>query len=148
MAKLESYLHDGAGYQARAVLMHLQRNRCIIESSWDEKYHCYRAEVEVARWENCREQGYVVTLRNRKHDQINIAFFEYRNTDSICAIQWLQDTINSPNIDTAKFKDVYKNKYDVSHSVGYHQYSEMGDWIYNQLKDFYEKEDKECWKNS
>jgi len=141
MHELQHYLKDGAGSQARAVLMHLQ-GRGNIESSWDDQFKNYRAKIQVARWENCREQGYVVMLNNRKHDQLNIAFFEHRNSDSIHAIMWMQNTINSPTIDTAKFnfgeQQVYKDKYDTSHSVSYHQYAEMGDWIFDRLTEWYE----------
>ena len=67
----------------------------------------------VARWENCREQGYVISLRLPTYSkQLNIAFFEHRNTDSICAIVWEQRTLNSPTIETAEFGDVYKTKWD------------------------------------
>jgi len=130
--ELQNYMKDGAGYQARCVLAFLQRHN--IEESWSDVYKCYQAKTEIGRWENCREQGYVVYLRNKKHDQINIAFFEHRNTDSICAICWLQNTINSPNIDSAKFDGVYKDKYDLSYSVGYHEFEDMANWIFNQLK--------------
>lgn len=137
MIELKYYLQDGAGYQARAVLMHLQAIS-TIESSWDEEYKLYKADTHVARWQNCREQGYVVMLRDKQHNQLNIAFFEHRNSDGICAIVWKENTINSPTIETAKFDDIYKDKYDVNHSVSHGQYQEMAEWIATQLKNHYE----------
>ena len=41
--KLKNYLQDGAGYQSRAILAHLQA-------------YTQDMDVEVGRWENGREQ--------------------------------------------------------------------------------------------
>lgn len=141
MTRLENYLQDGANYQARATLMFLQRNS-NIESSWNNKYKCYDAEIKVARWENCREQGYIVSLCSQKFGggkQLNIAFFEHRNSDSICAVKWEQNSMNTITIDNAVFGDVYKDKYDTSHSVGYGKAYEMAEWITEQLTEFWNK---------
>ena len=141
MTRLENYLEDGANYQARATLMFLQRN-ANIESSWNKEYKCYDAEIKVARWENCREQGYIVSLYSQKFgcgEQLNIAFFEHRNSDSICAVKWEQKSMNTLTIDNAKFGDVYKDKYDTSHSVGYGEAYQMAEWITEQLTEFWDK---------
>lgn len=141
MTSLENYLQDGADYQARATLMFLQRYS-NIESSWNKEYRCYDAEIKVARWENCREQGYIVSLLSKKFgggQQLNIAFFEHRNSDDICAVKWEQTSINTITIDTAVFGDVYKDKYDTSHSVGYGKAYEMAEWIAEQLTKFWNK---------
>ena len=138
MTKLDNYLEDGANYQARATLMFLQRHDGIKES-WNSEYKRYDAEIQIARWENCREQGYVVSLRNKKREQINIAFFEHRNSDNICAIKWNQESINTLTIDNAEFGDVYKDKYDTSHSVNYGRAYEMAEWIRQELKQHWVK---------
>lgn len=138
MTKLKNYLEDGANYQARATLMFLQRD-ADIEESWNDKWKRYDAEIQVARWENCREQGYVVSLRNKKREQLNIAFFEHRNSDSICAVKWQQESMNTLTIDNAKFGDVYKDKYDTSHSVEYSKAYEMAEWIIEQLREHWVK---------
>jgi len=52
---------------------------------------------------------------------------------------WEQDTINSPTIETAKFKDVYKDKHNVSHEEGYGNVKEMANWIWGQLEDFWHR---------
>lgn len=114
---LKNYLYDGADFQARAVLMLLQGI-------------CHE-DVKVGRWENCREQGYVVS---RGHDpQVNVAFFTHRNSDQLCAVKWQQSSVNTLNIRTANFGDTYLDKWDVSHSVGYGQIQEMAEWINKQL---------------
>lgn len=138
MTKLENYLEDGANYQARATLMFLQRD-ADIEESWNDEWKRYDAEIQVARWENCREQGYVVSLRNKNSEQLNIAFFEHRNSDSICAVKWQQESRSTLTIDNAEFGDVYKDKYDTSHSVSYGKPSEMAEWIIEQFKEHWIK---------
>tara|TARA_R110002020_G_scaffold69158_3_gene180225 strand:+ start:1173 stop:1598 length:426 start_codon:yes stop_codon:yes gene_type:complete len=138
MTKLENYLEDGANYQARATLMFLQRD-ADIEESWNDEWKRYDAEIQVARWENCREQGYIVSLRNKKSEKLNIAFFEHRNSDSICAVKWQQESMNTLTIDNAEFGDVYKDKYDTSHSVGYGKAYKMAEWIIEQFKEHWIK---------
>jgi len=138
MTRLENYLQDGANYQARAVLMLLQ-GKSNIEESWNDEFKQYDAEINVGRWENCREQGYVVSLRTKGmlSKQLNIAFFEHRNSDDICAVKWEQSSFNSLTIDNAEFDEVYKNKYDVSFSTKYCEVEKMTDWIEEQLKNFW-----------
>jgi len=136
MTRLINYLNDGANHQAKAVLAFIQD--ITIEESWNEKKRDYDAEINVARWENCREQGYVLMLRSKNYcRQLNIAFFEHRNSDAICAVKWEQSTMNTPNISDAKFGNVYKDKYDVSHTVNYGQVLEMAEWIEKTLLEFW-----------
>jgi len=132
------YLQDGANHQARAVLVFMQPY-IDIEKSWDEERKRYCAKIEVARWENCREQGYVLSVKSKDYSkQLNIAFFEHRNSDSIHAVKWEQCTLNSPTIDTAKFPDdVYNTKFDTSFSVGYGKIVSMSEWIQNELEEFW-----------
>ena len=136
MTDLNCYLQDGASSQARAVLMMLQD--MTIESSWNEEGNYYRGKPSVGRWENCREQGYCVMLVADNREQLNIAFFEHRNSDSICAVKWVQNTINTPHIDNAEFKDIYKDKFDISFSVDYGEIVKMADWIEKELINFWD----------
>lgn len=140
MNLLKAYFEDGANHQAQAVLAFL-KYRGDIESSWNKESKRYDAEVQVSRWENCREQGYVVMLKAKfgKVRQLNVAFFEHRNSDNICAIKWEQWTTNAPTIDTAKFGGkVYNDKYDVSHDVGPGKADEMAQWIHDELTKFWD----------
>lgn len=142
MTRLEDYLQDGANAQARATLMFLQRYG-TVEDSWNKEFHKYDAEIKVARWENCREQGYIVSLRTKDYrKQLNIAFFEHRNSDSICAVKWEQCSMNTLTIDNAEFGDVYKDKYDTSHSVGYGEAESMAEWIRDQFNEFWKANTK------
>lgn len=133
-----SYLDDGANYQAQAVLAFL-RGTGNIEESWNAEFKYYDAKPEVARWHNCREQGYVVSLRGPRYsNQINIAWFEHRNSDSICAVEWNATYTNPPTInDIPEDAPFYKSKWDVSHSVSVGKASEMADWINERLHSFW-----------
>ena len=139
--ELTKYGCDGANNQARAILAALQYQIGDgIEASWSDQFKCYMADIKVARWENCREQGYVVYLRDSTaQKQLNIAFFEHRNSDSICAVMWEQITTNAPNIDSAIFGDVYKDKFDVSYELDYGRYYDMACWVKEQLTAFWDK---------
>lgn len=135
MTYLSHYLNDGANEQAQATLCFLRDFK--IEKSWNKERSRYDAQIYVSRWENCREQGYVLILRNKDFKQLNIAFFEHRNSDQICAIKWQQNTTNEPTISNAEFGEIYKDKYDVSHVVEYGKVVEMADWIKKELENFW-----------
>ena len=66
MTDFNKYMDDGANCQAKAVLAYLSHNDGI-EESWDTEQKRYTAEPKVARWENCREQGYVISLTSKHH---------------------------------------------------------------------------------
>jgi hypothetical protein len=131
MAKLFQNDIDGVNAQARAVLAYLSEHSGI-ESSWDDKLNRYNAYPVVFRWHNCREQGYVVAMRSHSR-QINIAFFEHRNSDQICAIEWEQLTLsgNPPHIDNMPKSG------DISHQVDHGKPSEMADWVFERLTAFW-----------
>ena len=126
MNKVDTYMSDGAHYQARAVLA------MVAGMIWEESV------PDVARWENCREQGYILSYATPDFSkQLNIAFFEHRNSDSICCIRWEQQSMNSITIETADFGDVYKDKYDVSESFGYGEILKAARYIVNEFESFH-----------
>lgn len=127
---------DGACAQAKAVRAYLAASDGI-EESWSGEYQRHMAEPKISRWENGREQGYVVWMRSARRDrQINIAFYEHRNSDEIVALKWEQLTMNAPNIDGLP-EGVFKSKYDVQHSEGVGKPMEMADWILQELTEFW-----------
>lgn len=143
MTNIKNYLDDGANFQAQAVLAFV-RSGCDIEESWSDKFKKYEAKIKVGRWENCREQGYVLSMLTRNYKkQLNIAFFEHRNSDDIEAVKWEQTSINSLTIDTAKFGEIYKDKYDTSFSARCGEISKMSDWIIEQFTEFWKENDVE-----
>lgn len=122
--------------QARAVLAYLSAFDGV-EASWSNELKRYEARVDCAEWHNGRERGYVLSMRAPQYTgtQLNIAFFEHRNSDSICALKWVQQTLNPPTIDTADFGGtVYNDKYDVSHEEPVGCAGAMADWIFDQLE--------------
>lgn len=73
--KITEYLNDGANWQAQSVLAYLKR---IVT------YSCVKY-VEVTRYENFREQGYIFYL-SKGGEQMNVAVYEHRNSDALCIV--------------------------------------------------------------
>lgn len=44
--------------------------------------------IETSRFLNCREQGFVLSVRSGRNDPLNLAFFTHRNSDTLCALRW------------------------------------------------------------
>ena len=151
MAKLKYYMHDGANWQARAVLAYLQYSTVsVVESevcSMNNKTgHKHIPIFEVGRYENCREQGYVVSLLLHT-EQIHIAFYEHRNSDNICILMSQGFSMNTPSIEFM-WKDRGENasKYDYNKDFQFGQIVECGEYIEQLLLawigEVYEKEEK------
>ena len=132
MESLGRYLEDGADAQAKATLSYLQMYE-NVEESYNHETNGYDAKIMVARWDNYREQGYVVSLVNEMDQQMNIAFFQHRNSDDVVAVKWMQSSIRSLTIDTADFGDGYKDKHDVSKSTPCGDGFKMAIWISQEL---------------
>lgn len=139
MTNVLNYNHDGANRQTQAALAMFQYLLSDgIEESWNETYRQYDAKIRIARWENCREQGYVLSLDSKNfRRQLNIAFFEHRNVDGLCAIKWEQKTLNSPNIDTALFGEAYQDKYDTTYDVNFGEVLKMAKWLHEEFVEFW-----------
>jgi hypothetical protein len=137
MTNLNNYMNDGACSSARAVLALISDFN--IEDSYNNDRRNYDADINVSRWQNCREQGYVLTLRSKDYSkQLNIAFFEHRNSDSICTVEWEQVTTNAPTIDTAEFGEKYKTKWDTDFVCKYDEHYEMAQHIKESLTKFWD----------
>jgi hypothetical protein len=127
----------GIGAAALAVQAYIEAQDGV-EASWNSERHRYDAEPRVAPWYNGRERGIVIYLNNRNHtDQINIAVYEHRNSDNICALMWRQYTgINPPNLAILP-EDVFKDKWDVTESWSYYKAVDAAQWVVEQLNDFW-----------
>lgn len=139
MVNVLHYHADGANRQAQGVLAMFQYLLCDgIEDSYNEEYNCYDAEIKVARWENCREQGYILSLNAPRYssNQLNIAFFEHRNHDGICALKWEQYALNTINIDTIK-DGAYESKWDSDYEVKYGEAFKMAKWIHKEFTNYW-----------
>jgi len=128
---------DGASASARAVLAYLSGYE-RIEKSWCRDVNMSLAEPSVARWENCREQGYVVYMRDYTYTkQINIAFFGHRNSTNLCCVVFEGNTINSPTINDVHVTHPYWIKGEADYTVEYEGAEEMASFIFQKLKKFW-----------
>jgi hypothetical protein len=92
---------DGAKPQARAILaMTSDLFGDGIEESYDTEHEEYLAEPIVARWDNGRERGYMIRMRDSaRQKQINIGFWEGRSGDQIEVMVFESaPTTNSPTL--------------------------------------------------
>lgn len=139
-AKLIGNNADGANYQAQAVLAMVRYGLGDgIESSWDSDLKRYRAEPEVARFDNCREQGYVIYMRDRAFkEQINIAFYEHRNSDQIYVQINNERTLNAPTCEQITKRMV--DKWSCAHQVSVGEIEKAADFIVKALAEFWNKD--------
>ncbi len=139
MNKIEQYLEDGANWQAQAVLAYLRMTSFRVREC--TKRLITDPEIEVGRYENCREQGYVFRLRIGGEILMNYAVYEHRNSDNLIVLKSDRHTINTPSID-----DMWngrESKYDYDKGFSFGQILECGDYIIedmeNLVRDFVEK---------
>lgn len=150
MTNIESYLNDGANWQAQAVLAYLRANsEYALEKVYKSEQDRWgiNTEIKVGRFENCREQGYVFTVtifHDRSNSgetmQRNWAVFEHRNWDGIVVFVSDAWTINTPGIDEI-FGE--RGKYDYDKSFEYGQILECGKWLVEQIRAFMDENYKE-----
>ena len=134
MNDINFYNNDGANWQAQAVLAYLRTYAHeFIEETYDNERGCYDATISVGRFENCREQGYIVSVRY-KGQQRNYAFYEHRNFDTICVVKFDQQTNDTPTLEDVC--DKMEDKYDYTISFKCGQILECGEWIGGDIKDF------------
>lgn len=129
--------NDGADQQSQAVLAYLRYGADGVEESYDAELRRYMAEPKVARWDNGREQGYVVFLKSKGYArQINVAFFEHRNSDSIHALVFEKTTFNAPTLADIP-EGVYVDKWSTTFSVSVGEAYKMAEFITQALVDFW-----------
>ena len=129
----------GIGPQPTSVLAFLEA-RDGLECSWNGER--YAARVQVAPWYNCRETGIVVYLHHIKSGrQINIAVFEHRVGDHICAAKWEGEiTVNPPVLDDLPEETYNEGSWTKTWANG--EVSEAADWVYEELEKFWESCEK------
>ena len=132
MINIENYMHDGANWQAQCVLAYLRVTKNnAVNKTWNKEYELYEAEVHVGRYENCREQGYIFSVRY-KGEQRNYCVYEHRNTDNLCVVVFDAATINTPKAETV-FNAMNGDKYNVTKAFEYGQIMECGDYILDDM---------------
>lgn len=137
MVRIESYMNDGANWQAQAILAYLKSHiNCAIQKSWNPLYRSYDVDILVGRYENGREQGYVVSvLYQYIKAQKTFAFYEHRNSDNIYVLH----TDELVGFDTPSKEivyDKYKDKWDCDKSFKFGEIVECGDYILDEIENF------------
>lgn len=131
---IKTYFDDGANWQAQAVLAYVRAySSWALDGTWDDEAKKYMATLDVGRFENCREQGYIFSVRY-KTSQMNYAVYEHRNSDQICVVRFVGNTINTPTSEMV-FENM-KDKYDATISFGYGGIVECGEWLVGNMNNF------------
>ncbi len=134
MTDIRYYNNDGANWQAQAVLAYLRNYaEVFIDQTYNKEYRRYEATISAGRFENCREQGYIVSV-SYKGEQRNYAFYEHRNSDSICVVKFDQLTINTPTLEDVCNR--MSDKYDYTKSFDWGEILACGEWIGKDIENF------------
>ena len=133
MIDIENYMNDGANWQAQSVLAYLRVTKSnAVDKTWNKEYKLFEAEVHVGRYENCREQGYIFSVRY-KCEQRNYCVYEHRNSDDLCVVVFDAATINTPKAETV-FNAMNGDKYNYTKAFPCGQIMECGDYILDDIK--------------
>lgn len=124
MTNIKEYMHDGANWQAQAVLACLRHEvKANLRDNGEDS-----PIVTVGRYENCREQGYVFTLTlNGCIPMMSYCVYEHRNSDTLCLQMFYSCCGDTPSVDTV-FKGK-RNKWDIDERFEYGKTTECGEFI-------------------
>lgn len=138
MINIENYMNDGADWQAQSVLAYLRAMKVnVVDKSWNKEFHKYDASVEVGRYENCREQGYIFSVQY-KGKQRNYCVYEHRNSDDICVVVFDGVTINTPTLKMV-CDAMEDNKWNYTKAFPCGQIMECGNYILDDMNKFIEE---------
>lgn len=139
MVNIENYINDGANWQAQSVLAYLRVTKNdAIDKTWNKKFLKYDASIEVSRYENCREQGYIFSVRYNKGKQRNYCVYEHRNSDDLCVVVFDGVTINTPTLEMVC--DAMKgSKWNYTKAFPCGQIMECGDYILDDVRKWIDK---------
>lgn len=141
MISIENYMHDGANWQAQAVLAYLRVTKNnAIGNTWDDECKSYLADVFVGRYENCREQGYIFSVRYNGR-QRNYAVYEHRNSDDLCVVVFDAISTSTPAAELV-WDAMGDSKWNYTKAFGCGEIVSCGDYILDDMKDFIEKVNK------
>lgn len=132
--ELQKYMNDGANWQAQVILIYMRHYEdLILEDTYNNDIRCYEASLSVGRYENCREQGYIFSLRY-KGRQRNYAVYEHRNSDNLCVVVNNIETINTPP--ASYIYDNMRDKYDTTTDFHYAEFKECANWLIEDMRAF------------
>lgn len=148
MIEISNYLQDGANYQAQAVLAIMKaRERYIRQYAVDKmqllpererrlfKYSSENTHIEVGRYENGREQGYVFTLYFDISQDKHYAVYQHRNSDQLIVLCPTKRTrtVNTPTHDQM-WGDENRTIFDYNKAFECEQIVECADYICEDMK--------------
>lgn len=128
MIDVKNYLDDGVNYKAQAILAIIRGYRDEIAEVADNPQNVM---VNVGRFENCREQGYVFSLFYNYKFIKHYAVYEHRNSDNICVLINDKYTVNTPNADQM-FGN--RGKYDVDKTFPYNGIMDAAQFIISEMQ--------------
>jgi hypothetical protein len=125
MTRIENYMNDGANWQAQAVLAYVREHISEID------YEDFTARV--GRYENCREQGYVLSIRVETNER-HYAVYQHRNSDSLIVLISNGMCMDTPDVNFM-WKDKGENatKYDYDKGFPYGEIVKCGEWILDDI---------------
>lgn len=92
---------------------------------------------------NCRERGFVISLREKDRNK-HFAWFEHRNSDSLCVIAWDAKEAYAKNSDYFNTDDIpraaYPDKWAVTKSFSCGAFGEASCWLSEEVRKFYEQQ--------
>lgn len=133
MIDIKSYMNDGACWQAQAVLACLRYEVKTNLYKFGDGQDAHEPIVQIGRYENGREQGYVVRLMiDEIIPMASYCFYEHRNSDQICVIQFQSAGYDTPSLDTIWLGR--ENKYDYDKEFGYAHIEDCAEYIINDMK--------------
>ena len=134
---MDNYIGDltlGTGTQARMVLHILADMQPDFLPYENGMY--IGAGFYTGAFYNCREEGIVITMMGRGYGAgaVHYAFFEHRNSDSLCCWRWETEKplINPPTIADVP-EDLFPDKWTHSHTSEPYDAWDMASWIYNDM---------------
>ena len=125
---IKGYINDGANWQAQCVLAYLRSHLSLVKN-----------EIQVTRYDNCREQGYIFFMRLYTESgikQMNIAVYEHRNSDDLCIVSCDKTTFNAPL--TQDIWENMKDKWDTTANFDCGNILDCGSTIIDIFQEFEE----------
>lgn len=129
MINIENYMNDGANWQAQAILAYIRHHKDNI--TYYAEHHGLKADIQVGRFENCREQGYVVRLCVDSLVIKNYCFYEHRNSVNISILTNNTTTLNTPSV--KEMWEGRKDKYDTDKDFEFGEIVRAGEYILNSM---------------
>lgn len=124
---IDGFFQDGANVQAQIIALLLrEKHEWILDPTWDKERCYHKGRMTIGRLENCREQGYVVSIRFNGN-QRNYAFYEHRNSDRVHILINDETTIDTPSLDM--MWEGREDKYDTDKAFDYGEWYECAMWI-------------------